>query len=97
ETKGVDGIAPEGKLCPFYKEGKCSARDVRPLGCRVYFCDKSYQKNHSQRIYEKYHAEIEALARESEVEYAYVPMVSALRRYAREGRFHDPARPFDFS
>jgi len=25
-------------LCPFQREGLCSIRPVRPLGCRLYFC-----------------------------------------------------------
>src|SRR3954465_3373581 len=30
-------------FCPFQVENLCTARDPRPLGCRVYFCDPSYQ------------------------------------------------------
>ncbi len=29
--------------CPFQIEGLCTARDARPLGCRIYFCDESYE------------------------------------------------------
>ena len=29
--------------CPFQVNGLCTARDARPLGCRIYFCDLSYQ------------------------------------------------------
>ncbi len=29
--------------CPFQIGGLCTARDARPLGCRIYFCDESYQ------------------------------------------------------
>src|SRR2546423_8063278 len=25
--------------CPYQVEGLCTAREARPLGCRVYFCD----------------------------------------------------------
>jgi hypothetical protein len=28
--------------CPFQVNGLCTARDVRPLGCRIYFCDPAY-------------------------------------------------------
>jgi Fe-S-cluster containining protein len=29
--------------CPFQVGGLCTARDARPLGCRIYFCDPAYQ------------------------------------------------------
>src|SRR5260370_38201489 len=31
-------------FCPFQKEHLCTAREPRPLGCRVYYCDPSYQE-----------------------------------------------------
>src|SRR5437868_14927700 len=30
-------------FCPFQKENLCTAREPRPLGCRIYFCDPAYQ------------------------------------------------------
>ncbi|UCG31777.1 MAG: hypothetical protein JSU68_08915 [Phycisphaerales bacterium] len=27
--------------CPYQREGRCTARAARPLGCRVYFCQAS--------------------------------------------------------
>jgi hypothetical protein len=29
--------------CPFQVNGLCTAREARPLGCRIYFCDPAYQ------------------------------------------------------
>src|SRR4051812_23000632 len=29
--------------CPFQIGGLCTARETRPLGCRIYFCDPTYQ------------------------------------------------------
>src|SRR3954452_7132653 len=31
-------------FCPFQRGTLCTAREPRPLGCRVYFCDPAYQK-----------------------------------------------------
>src|SRR5438093_454367 len=31
-------------FCPFQKENLCTAREPRPLSCRVYFCDPAYQE-----------------------------------------------------
>ena len=28
--------------CPFQVENLCTAREPRPIGCRVYFCDPAY-------------------------------------------------------
>lgn len=33
----------QGETCPWQdRQGRCTARDARPLGCRVYFCDPRY-------------------------------------------------------
>ena len=29
--------------CPFQVKGLCTARETRPLGCRIYFCDPAYE------------------------------------------------------
>src|ERR1700741_3679814 len=31
-------------FCPFQKGNLCTAREPRPLGCRVYYCDPAYQE-----------------------------------------------------
>ena len=28
-------------VCPYQREGRCTARTARPLGCRIYFCQAS--------------------------------------------------------
>jgi hypothetical protein len=33
-----------GDFCPFQVDNLCTAREPRPLGCRVYFCDPTYQE-----------------------------------------------------
>jgi Fe-S-cluster containining protein len=37
----VGPVTPDG--CPFQVDGLCTARESRPLGCRVYFCDPTFQ------------------------------------------------------
>src|SRR5215813_7644208 len=39
-------VAEDG--CPFQKGTLCTAREPRPLGCRVFFCDPAYQETGSQ-------------------------------------------------
>jgi len=50
-------------FCPFQKENLCTAREPRPLGCRVYFCDPNYQETGNQ-ISEKYLQKLKALSQE---------------------------------
>ena len=39
-----DRDAVTADFCPFQKENLCTAREPRPLGCRVYYCDPNYQE-----------------------------------------------------
>ncbi len=34
--------------CPYQKEGVCTAREVRPLSCRIYFCNPDFQEKAAQ-------------------------------------------------
>lgn len=44
-TLTVEGIrlAREGGGCPFQVANLCGVHGIKPLGCRVYFCDRSAQ------------------------------------------------------
>src|SRR6266478_6431535 len=39
--------------CPFQQGNLCTAREPRPLGCRIYYCDPNYQET-GNRITETY-------------------------------------------
>jgi len=60
-------------FCPFQVENLCTAREPRPLGCRVYFCDPSYQ-NTGNEITETYLRRLKELADESELPWRYAPL-----------------------
>ena len=60
-------------FCPFQVDKLCTAREHRPLGCRVYYCDPAYQETGS-RITETYLAELKELANELGVEWRYAPL-----------------------
>jgi Fe-S-cluster containining protein len=49
-AKGVDltGWDPASRLCPAWKNRRCTAREHRPLACRTYFCDPA----HTERVNE---------------------------------------------
>ena len=78
KEKHAEVFPSDSALCPFWKEGKCTERERRPLGCRTYFCDTRYQEP-LQELYEKYHHQISLLAREHGFHWHYQPFVSALR------------------
>lgn len=60
-------------FCPFQKDNLCTAREPRPLGCRIYFCDPTYQET-SQRLTEDAIHKLKALAREHGVDWLYAPL-----------------------
>jgi Fe-S-cluster containining protein len=60
-------------FCPFQKDNLCTAREPRPLGCRVFFCDPAYQET-GGRITEKYLHRLKELANELEVDWRYAPL-----------------------
>src|SRR5439155_17429534 len=60
-------------FCPFQKEGLCTAREPRPLGCRVYYCDPAYQET-GQALSETYTHRLKALADEQGVSWLYAPL-----------------------
>jgi len=69
--------APSG-LCPWHVEGRCTHRQGRPLGCRVYFCDPTFA-DEMPHVYERYHAELRALHDDHGIAYEYRQFVEAVR------------------
>jgi Fe-S-cluster containining protein len=60
-------------FCPFQNENLCTAREPRPLACRVYFCDSTYEEP-SHEITEKYLARLKELAVENGLDWLYAPL-----------------------
>src|SRR5437870_7838098 len=60
-------------FCPFQKENLCTAREPRPLGCRIYYCDPTYQ-NTGQDLSEKYLRQLKVLAQENDLPWHYAPL-----------------------
>ncbi|MBX7103050.1 MAG: hypothetical protein K1X57_03165 [Gemmataceae bacterium] len=74
--------------CPFQVSTLCTARVDRPLGCRVYFCDPSYQ-DAMPEILESHLRQIKQLADEHDLPWRYAPLHEFLGQALAEGR---PAR-----
>ncbi len=64
-------ISPD--FCPFQKENLCTAREPRPLGCRIYFCDPAYQET-GNAIMERAIGKLKRIAEEQRVEWRYRPL-----------------------
>jgi len=59
--------------CPYQKGNLCTARDPRPLGCRVYYCDPNYQDTGNQ-ITEKYLSRLKELTSAHGLHWRYAPL-----------------------
>lgn len=59
--------------CPFQVNNLCTAREPRPLGCRVYFCDPAYQDT-GTAISEAHLRKLKALAGEYGTGWQYAPL-----------------------
>ncbi|MBI3270570.1 MAG: hypothetical protein HYZ53_16305 [Planctomycetes bacterium] len=75
------GVAVAGKRCPFWIGGLCGRHEVRPLGCRVYFCDPRYVP-FSQDIYNRHHRKLQELGDRLGIPYEYAPFLSLLERWS---------------
>jgi hypothetical protein len=59
--------------CPCQVGGLCTARNERPLGCRIYFCDPQYQET-GNRITEESLTELKRIADEHGTGWRYAPL-----------------------
>ena len=76
--KHPGGHDPASRLCPFWREGKCTERERRPLGCRTHFCDTRY-RDQLEAIHERHLGRIRAIANEQSLPWDYGEFVKAIR------------------
>ncbi|MFO0952285.1 MAG: hypothetical protein U0835_14270 [Isosphaeraceae bacterium] len=75
-----------GQTCPWQDPlGRCTAREARPLGCRVYFCDPTYQ-DRCYELSEMYISHLKRLSERLGLPWGYAPLHHHLRRALEEGR-----------
>jgi Fe-S-cluster containining protein len=67
------GRAINRDTCPFQVEGLCTARDRRPMGCRVYFCDPTFAEKQVE-LSEKYVRRLKELHEEHGRPWRYAPL-----------------------
>jgi hypothetical protein len=68
--------------CPFQVDNLCTAREARPLGCRIYFCDPAYQARQGE-ITEAALAALKRLAGEFGTGWRYAPLPDFLNEADR--------------
>jgi hypothetical protein len=64
----------QGETCPWQNaHGHCTARDCRPLGCRIYYCDTSYEQ-HAYELSERYITRLKGLSDQHQLPWNYAPL-----------------------
>lgn len=76
---GPMGGSTEG-CCPYQVGSRCTARDYRALGCRVYFCEAPAAR--CEQIYQRLHDEVRRLHRRHNLTYWYVELLCGLNLLA---------------
>jgi hypothetical protein len=86
----------EGRTCPWQDDlGRCTARDGRPLGCRVFFCDPNHQ-DAAPALSEHFIARLKSLTECHGLQWNYAPLHRHLHDRANRGRGErtvEPANP----
>ena len=59
--------------CPYQVNGLCTAREARPLGCRIYFCDPTFQERMAE-ITEAAIASLKRIADAHDTGWHYAPL-----------------------
>ena len=81
----VDDAKSRGD-CPYLRAGMCGEHEERPLGCRIFFCDKGADglgADWQSELYEATHRDIIALHEQLGVPYRYLEWREALAMFAR--------------
>jgi Fe-S-cluster containining protein len=68
----------DGTGCPFQVAKLCGVHGIRPLGCRMFFCDPGSTQWQNEQ-YERFHGRIRQLHDELGVPYAYMEWREALK------------------
>ena len=63
--------------CPFQKDGMCTTREGRPLGCRVFFCE-SADEGWQSELTEWALARLRKMHEQFDVAYSYTEWLAAL-------------------
>lgn len=71
QIEQIPGVIDLKAPCPFQFDGLCSTHAIRPLGCRVYFCQKGTE-DWQQDVYEQFQQQLISLHKDYDITYAYM-------------------------
>ncbi len=75
-----------GETCPWQDQrGHCTARDARPLGCRIFYCDPNYQ-DAAHEISEQFITGLKKITQRWDLAWNYAPLHDHLVRERDQGR-----------
>ena len=76
----------DGQSCPWQDaRDRCTAREARPLGCRIFFCDPAFAEV-SPQLSETYLGKLKQLANQHGWLWNYAPLHRHLHEARAEGR-----------
>ena len=87
-----EGAVISDETCPYQVERLCTARERRPLGCRIYFCDPGFQERQSE-LSEEYIGRLKILHDGWEREWSYRPLRAFLDEFVGNSSHQIPANP----
>jgi hypothetical protein len=77
----------QGATCPWQdSRGHCTAREARPLGCRIYHCDPVFEEE-LHRLSERFIHRLKALSTRQNIAWNYAPLHHHLHDERGQGRF----------
>ena len=65
-----DAAQAQAGSCPFLRGKLCGVREHRAIGCRIYFCDSTYEEARNA-LYEKCLREVRAIEARHGIEHTY--------------------------
>lgn len=75
ETPDADPrLLATGKRCPYQADDRCGAREARPLGCRLHFCEWA-DSPREMDFAERWHIELKTLHSTLGEEWDYRPLL----------------------
>jgi hypothetical protein len=80
------GPLDRGDTCPWQDSlGRCAAREARPLGCRVYYCDPAYLPA-AWELSERFISRLKSLTDRHGLPWNYAPLHRHLHEQRDRGR-----------
>jgi len=79
---GLPVLRADAPACPFQAQGLCGAHAIRPLGCRVFFCQLG-TADWQHALYERFLAELRTLHERHGLAYRYMEWRWALAEGGR--------------